>query len=170
MPYRVGFRNKHLHLRDGTSMVHHARVSSLLALALLATSCGQGSNVSNAAPRISAVPQQYTPGGSAFALDLDAFVTDREGSPLTYAVTSPEGSFAGSTFSATFPTMGDFVVAFTVTDGEKTSTGSFVVRVTSANLAVVREDNSGLPLLDSATNAFVRVTGASVPPSLAVGL
>jgi hypothetical protein len=66
--------------------------------------------------------------------------------------------------------MGDFTVAFTVTDGEKTSTGSFVVRVTSANLAVVREDNSGLLLLDSATNAFVRVTGASVPPTLAAGL
>jgi hypothetical protein len=151
-------------------MVHHARVTSLLALALLATSCGQGSNVSNAAPRISEVPQQYTPGGSVFALDLDDFVTDREGSTLTYAVTSPEGSFAGSTFSATFPTMGNFTVAFTVTDGEKTSAGSFVVRVTSANLVVVREDNSGLLLLDSATNAFVRVTGASVPPTLAAGL
>lgn len=151
-------------------MVHHARVTSLLAFALLATSCGGGSSVTNAAPRISAVPQQYTLGGSVFALDLDDFVTDREGSTLTYAVTSPEGSFAGSTFSATFPTMGNFVVAFTVTDGEKTSAGSFPVRVTSANFAVVREDNSGLLLLDSATNAFVRVTGASVPPTLATGL
>lgn len=151
-------------------MVHDVRVPSLLAIALLAASCGQGGNVSNAAPRISAVPQQYAPGGSVFALDLDGYVTDREGSTLTYAVTSPEGSFTGSTFSATFPTMGDFTVAFTVSDGEKTSNGSFVVRVTSANLAVVREDNSGLLLLDSATNAFVRVTGASVPPTLAAGL
>jgi len=87
-------------------MVHHARVTSLLTVALLATSCGGGSSVSNAAPRISPVPQQYTPGGSVFALDLGGYVTDREGSTLTYAVTSPEGSFTGSTFSATFPTMG----------------------------------------------------------------
>ena len=150
-------------------MVHH-RATSLVACALLAASCGGGSNVTNAAPRISEVPLQYTPGGNVFALDLEDFVTDREGSTLTYAVTSPEGSFAGSMFSAAFPTMGNYTVAFTVSDGEKTSTGSFVVRVTSADLAVVREDNSGLLLLDSATNGLVRVTGASVPPTMAAGL
>ena len=87
-------------------MCHPVRVTSLLAFALLATSCGGGSSVSNAAPRISAVPQQYTPGGSVFALDLDDFVTDREGSTLTYTVTSPEGSFTGSTFSARFVIVG----------------------------------------------------------------
>ncbi|HEX6813999.1 MAG TPA: hypothetical protein VF384_20415 [Planctomycetota bacterium] len=149
----------------------HVRATSLLAfVSLLATACGGGSAVSNASPRISAVPLQYTAGGSVFSLDLANYVTDRESSALTYAVTSGVGSFADSTFSASFPTMGEHTVGYSVSDGEKVSDGAFVVRVTSANLAVVREDSSGLLLLDSATNAFVRVTGASVPPSLATGL
>src|SRR5262245_33606594 len=71
-------------------MFHRSvRATSLLAFgSLLVTACGGGSPVSNASPRISEVPLQYTPGGSEFSLDLADFVTDREGSALTYAVTA----------------------------------------------------------------------------------
>jgi len=136
---------------------------------LLAAACSNGGNVSNAAPRITAVPAQSTT-GAAFSLDLATFVSDRESAPLTYAVTSGGGSFAGAIYSNTFDSMGEYTVEFTVSDGSKTTPGSFRVRVTSANLVVVREDQSGLLLLDSGTNGFVRVTGSSATPSFAAGL
>lgn len=136
---------------------------------LLAAACGGGSNVSNASPRITEVPLQSITGGT-FSLDVGDFVSDREGGPLTYAVTSGGGSFTGDVYGHTFDSMGEYTVAFTVTDGAKTTPGSFRVRVTSANLVVVREDQSGLLLLDSRTNAFVRVTGSTSTPSFATGL
>ena len=142
----------------------------LAAVALAVAACGGGSNVSNASPRISDVPLQSTTGDSAFSLDLSSYVADRESSTLTYAVTSGGGSFAGSTYSNTFDTMGEYTVAFTVTDGSKTTTGSFEVRVTEANLVVVKEDENGVLLLDSRTNATVRVAGAASAPAFATGL
>ncbi|HEX5053160.1 MAG TPA: hypothetical protein VFZ65_15400 [Planctomycetota bacterium] len=144
-------------------------LSLLSAVGLLAAACG-GSNVSNASPRISEVPLQSTAGGTMFSLDVGAYVADREGATLTYAVAAGGGSFTGSNYSNMFETMGEYIVEFTVSDGDKTAAGSFGVRVTSGKFAVVREDASGLLLLDSATNAFVRVTGASVTPSFAAGL
>jgi hypothetical protein len=142
----------------------------LVALAgLLAAACGGGSNVSNASPRISEVPQQSTTGG-VFTLDLADYVSDREGSALTYTVTAGGGAFTDSTYAHTFDSMGEYTVEFTVSDGVKTTPGSFRVRVTEANLVVVREDQSGLLLLDSRTNAFVRVTGAAATPDFAAGL
>lgn len=142
----------------------------LAAVALTVAACGGGSNVSNASPRISAVPLQSTSGDSAFSLDLGAYVTDREGSTLAYTVTSGGGAFAGSTYSNTFDTMGQYTVAFTVSDGAKTSTGSFDVKVTEANLVVVEEDDNGLLLLDSRTNALLRIAGAATSPAFAAGL
>ncbi|MBX3464647.1 MAG: hypothetical protein KF830_15870 [Planctomycetes bacterium] len=146
------------------------RSHSILALvALLATACGGGSSVSNASPRIDDVPLQVTTGGS-FSLDLGDFVRDREGASLTYAVTAGGGSFADSVYSHTFDSMGEYEVQFTVGDGAKTTPGSFRVRVTQADFAVVLEDQSGLLLLDTGTLGFVRVTGAAATPSFAAGL
>ncbi len=153
-------------------MVHRSSLSPalFLALGLSVAACGGGSSVSNASPRLSTIPTQTTTGGATFTFDLGDYVVDRESSSLTYAVASGGGAFAGSTYSNTFDTMGEFTVAFTVSDGSKTTAGEFDVRVTSANFVVVKEDDSGLLLLDSATNAFVRVTGASASPTFAAGL
>ncbi|MBL9078198.1 MAG: hypothetical protein JNL08_11880 [Planctomycetes bacterium] len=146
------------------------RSTRLCALAgLLAAACGGGSNVSNASPRIDEVPLQSTTGGT-FTLDLGDFVSDREGAPLTYAVATGGGSFAGDTYSNTFDSMGEHDVEFTVSDGAKTTTGTFRVRVTSANFAVVQEDTSGLLLLDSGTESFVRIAAASAVPTFVTGL
>ena len=126
-------------------MVHRSKLSlvSVTALGLIAAACGGGGTVSNASPRISSVPQQSVAGGTALTLDLADYTTDREGTTVTYAVTSGGGSFAGSTYSNTFDTMGTYTVAFTATDGDKTTTGSFEVRVTSADFAVVKQDDNG---------------------------
>lgn len=149
-------------------MVPRPTPSSILCLAVAATlaSCGGGSNVSNASPRVDEIPQQSTTGASAFTLELDDYLSDREGSTLTYTVTSGGGSFAGSVYSNTFDTMGEYEVGFSVTDGEKTTTGSIPVRVTQGHFAVVREDSSGLFLLDTRTNATVRIAGATATPSI----
>jgi hypothetical protein len=136
---------------------------------LLVAACSGGGSSDNASPRITAVPLQSTTGG-AFTLDVGDFVSDREGATLTYAVTSGGGSFTDAEYTNTFDSMGEYTVDFTVTDSLKTTAGSFRVRVTSAKLVVVREDQTGLLLLDSGTNAFVRVTGATATPSFATGL
>ena len=153
-------------------MVHRSTSTTFLVAtaALSVTACGGGSNVSNASPRLSEVPVQSTAGGTAFSLDLGDYVTDREGATLTYAVTSGGGSFAGDTYTNTFDTLGAYDVDFTVSDGAKTTTGTFRVKVTSANLVVLREDTTGLLLLDSATNAIVRVTAAAPTPTFKAGL
>ena len=153
------------------TMAHRPTLSSCLVVTagLLAAACGGHSNVSNASPRIGEVPQQATTGGM-FSLDLAPYVTDREGGTLTYSVTSGGGSFAGSTYSNTFDTMGVYDVAFSVSDGLKTEDGTFRVRVTAANFAVVREDQSGLLLLDTATTSQLRVAAATATRSLAAGL
>ncbi|MCU0864914.1 MAG: hypothetical protein MUC36_14080 [Planctomycetes bacterium] len=152
-------------------MVHRSTLypQLLAAVALTFTACG-GSNVSNASPRVDEVPLQSTTGAGEFTFDLGGYVSDREGSPLTYAVTDGGGSFAGSIYSNTFATMGDYTVAFTVSDGSKTTAASFPVRVTQGNFVVVREDNDGLLLLDSRTEAFVRVASAASSPTLVDGL
>ena len=153
-------------------MVHRSTptTSCFAAVALLATACGGGSNVSNASPRLADLPVQTTPGGTVFSLDVGDYVTDREGATLTYAVTSGGGSFAADVYSNTFDTLGSYDVGFTVSDGAKTTAGTIRVKVTSANVVVVREDTSGLLTLDSATNAFVRVTASAPTPTLAATL
>lgn len=132
-----------------------------ISLGLAAAACGNGGKVSNASPRIDGIPLQSTVGSTVFSLDLDDYVADREGGPLTYSVTSGGGSFAGSVYSHQFDTMGSHTVAFSVDDGSKVATGTFEVVVTTANLAVVTEDTTGLLLLDTGSNALVRVAGQS---------
>lgn len=153
-------------------MVHPStRSTRLFALVgVVAAACGGGSNVSNASPRIAEIPQQSIPGDDTFSLDLADYVTDRENAPLTFAATSGGGSFAGSVYSQTFATMGVYTIGFTASDGSKTTEGSFEVRVSEAELVVVREDTSGLLLLDSRTNQFVRVAGSAATPNFAAGL
>lgn len=141
-------------------MVHRMiRSALLLSLGMHFAACSSGNDVTNASPRITDIPQQTTTGGTTFTLDLSTYVADREGGTLTYGVTSGGGSFTGSTYSSQFDTMGAYPVTFTVDDGSKVSTGTFNVRVTTANLAIVEEDATGLLLLDTATNALVRVAG-----------
>ncbi len=151
-------------------MAHRPHPSFLLGVASLAAVACSGSNSTNAAPRLAEVPQQSVLGGQTFTLDLADYVTDREGATLTYAVSSGGGTFAGSSYSNAFDTMGLYTVEYTVSDGDKTTPGTFVVAVTSANLVVVGEDGSGLLLLDSATNAFVRVAGSAAAPGFDTGL
>lgn len=146
-------------------------LATIASIALLSTACRNGGSVSNASPRISAVPAQSTTGGSTFTLDLGAYVTDSGGAnTLTYSVVSGGGSFTGDDYSHTFDAMGEYTVNFSVSDGAKTSTGSFTVKVTSSNFVVVREDNDGLLLLDSATNGQVRVLSSTNAPTFAAGL
>lgn len=148
-----------------TKSVH----ASLPLLAVLAA-CSSGGDTSNAAPRYSTIPEQSTGGGTTFTLDVGDYVTDREGASLTYAVTSGGGAFAGSTYSNDFDSMGTHTVVFTVTDGDKTTTCTFDVRVTSADYAVVKEDDTGLLLLDTATNSQVRVAASTQAPTFCAGL
>lgn len=151
-------------------MAHRSHQSILLGATALAVVACSGSTSRNAAPRLAEVPQQQVQGGQTFTLDLGDYVTDREGASLTYSVTSGGGSFTGSSYSNQFDTMGVYTVDYSVSDGAKTTNGSFEVEVTSANLVVVGEDTSGLLLLDSATNALVRVAGAAASPTLETGL
>jgi hypothetical protein len=167
----VAFRNPRIATYRLPSMVIPTRTNLLLAgLAFAVAACGGGSSVSNASPRVTEVPQQSTTGAAAFTFDLDEYVTDREGDSMTFAVTSGGGSFTGSVYTNTFDTMGVYTVEFTVSDGSKVTTGSFEVKVTAANFAVVREDQSGLLLLDTRTDGIVRVAGSVATPTFVTGL
>lgn len=144
-------------------------VTLAAGLALGLAGCTSGNN-GNSAPRLTDIPTQTVAGG-AFTLDLSAYVTDREGGTLTYEVVSGGGAFAGSVYSNTFDTMGSYTVVFRVTDpAGKLALGTFTVTDTAAEFVVVRQDNSGLLLLDAATGALVTVAANSQPPSLATGL
>ncbi len=154
-------------------MVHrsstHRRFRLVAAVSVLAA-CG-GSKVGNGTPNVGAIPQQITAGGAALALDLGSYVTDREGDTLTYAVVSGGGTFAGSTYSNTFATMGEYTVEFFVADTNGNSTtGTFDVQVTSAHYAAVNQDTNGLMLLDTMTNQFVNVAASAASPTYATGL
>lgn len=169
---RGGFANCiHALPYETRTMAHRStlRTTALAGLGLLAA-CSNGGDSTNAAPRIGDVPQQQSPGAVSFSLDLGDYVTDREGATLTYSVTAGGGAFAGSTYTNTFDSMGGHTVEFTVTDGVKTSTGTFEVLVRSGDFAVVREDLNGLFLLDTGTNQSLRVAAAAAQPSLATGL
>src|SRR5262245_37441365 len=111
-----------LHPTRSHPMAHRSTLPLVsLTFTFLAAACGGGSSVSNAAPRFTEVPLQSTAGGTLFTIDLANYIADREGATLTYAVTSGGGSFAGSSYSNTFDTMGEFTVGFTVSDGMKTT-------------------------------------------------
>jgi len=139
-----------------------------LIAALVLPSCSSG--VGNAGPRVQAIPAQSTPGGTAFSVDLASYVSDRENTALTFRVTDGGGSFSGSVYTNTFPTIGTYTVSFEVHDNEKITSATFEVRVTSANLALVKEDESGLLLLDTGTEQFVRIGASVASPRFAVAL
>ncbi len=152
------------------------RLSILSAACMLAglhvlAGCSGGGTSSNAAPRISSIPQQSVAGGAALSLDVGDYTIDREGASLTYTVASGGGSFAGSTYSHTFATMGTYTVEFDVADGVgKTSRGEFRVEVTSAKFAVVGEGTTGLLLADADTDELVRVASSVATPVTEEGL
>ncbi|MEZ6037842.1 MAG: hypothetical protein R3F29_10205 [Planctomycetota bacterium] len=144
-------------------MAHRSttRVPFLTVLGCLLAACSDGSTIENAPPRLSAVPAQTAAGAAVFTLDLSDYVSDREGATLTYTVDDGGGSFTDSTYSNTFDTMGEHEVTFTVSDGARTETGTFVVKVTSADFAVAQRDGRDLLLLDAGTLATIQVTSGS---------
>jgi Tol biopolymer transport system component len=134
--------------------------TSPYAYALLLALCACGHGGSNTAPRLSTIPLQQTASGTAVTLDVSSYVTNIEGDALTYSVDSGGGSFTGSTYTNTFATLGTYTVDFTVTDTlDKHGTGSFTVKVTSANLVAFDETENGVPslhLLDADTHHTIR--------------
>ncbi|GEM_PF-2102211 len=125
-----------------------------IALLAFAPACNRAGGA--ASPRISSIPLQTTPGGTTFTLDLSAYVTD-DTKTATYAVTSGGGSFSGSTYSRTFPTLGTYTVGFKATDFRGNSTsGSFQVKVTSAEIALVR-NGTGVSYYDVQTGNLTSV-------------
>lgn len=154
-------------------MVHRSllRRSALVFTSVLAAACGGGGGVGNGTPRVTTVPQQVTTGGTQVSLDLSTYVTDRESDALTYSVVAGGGAFTGSTYANTFDTMGSYTVTFQVTDAVgNATTATFDVEVTSAHYAVVNEDTTGLLLLDTITESFVRVAASAATPTFAAGL
>lgn len=163
-------------------MVHrHARKAAFVtSLALVFASCS-GSNSSNAAPSFSTVPAQSVAGGTTFTFDLESYVSDREDADtaLTFSVVSGGGSIAFGTpsggvtpveYSHEFDTLGTYDVTVRATDtaGKQTDL-TFEVTVTSARLAAVRQDSSGLVLLDVDTNSLVQVVSAANQPTFVGG-
>ena len=133
------------------------------AVAAVSAACSGGS-VDNAAPRIDAVPIQTVARGGAFSIDLATYVTDLEEDELSYEVVSGGGSFAGSVYSTTFATMGEYGVTFRVSDGAYSDQATFTVDVTTGRLAVVSEGSSGLLVLDTRTGAFRRLASTAPTP------
>lgn len=150
-------------------MVRNPRLFlALTGCATLAlTSCSSG--VGNASPRVQAIPAQSSTGG-AFSLDLSSYVSDREGTALTYRVVDGGGSFSGSTYTNTFDTVGTYSVTFEVHDNEKITRSDFEVMVTAASLAVVKDGTNGLNMLDTGTGKFVTLAVGATSPQLAATL
>lgn len=118
-----------------------------LLTSLVLTGCGGDSNQR---PRIDTIPAQSNAGGTIFTIDLSQFVTD-ETLTAAYSVLSGGGTFTGSVYTHMFPTLGTYNVTFQVADfrDEKVS-GSFDVKITSAELALVR-NGTGASLFDLKT-------------------
>lgn len=163
-------------------MVHrHARKAAFAASFALAFASCSGSNSSNAAPSFSTVPAQSVAGGTTFTFDLESYVSDREDADtaLTFSVVSGGGAIAFGTpsggvtpveYTNDFDTLGtyDVTVRATDTSGKQTDL-TFEVTVTSARLAAVRQDSSGLALLDVDTNSLVQVVSAANQPTYVGG-
>ncbi|MEC7583426.1 MAG: hypothetical protein VYE77_03850 [Planctomycetota bacterium] len=154
-------------------MVHFStvrRVGYLAALAVVVSACSRGSSVGDASPRIDPIPLQLAGGGESVEVEVGNYVADRENSELTYEVVSGGGSFDGDIYTNTFGTMGVFEVRFRVTDAAGNETeGVFDVEIQSANYAVVRQDTSGLQLLDTNTNYMLPVAASIAMPAFVAG-
>lgn len=139
-----------------TSLHRSLRFSFAPAFAALVLA-GCGSKGMDSAPRLSLVPDQSVGAGGALNLDLASYVSDKEGDPITWSVTSGGGSFTGSTYTNTFATLGTYTVGVRATDvsGKQANT-NFTVRVKVANLAAVAEGDD-LRLLDGDTLSFLEL-------------
>lgn len=128
-----------------------SQVFGALLLFGLLSSCNTEGGASS--PHISTIPLQSVGGGATFVLDLSTFVDD-DTQTVTYTVVSGGGSFTGSVYSHMFPTLGTYSVTFKVTDFRgQSATQTFQVKVTSAELGVVR-NGTGVSLLDLGTGNF----------------
>jgi hypothetical protein len=154
-----------------SSVRGHRRFGAAILLGgLLGLGVACSSGESNGRPRVASIPMQVTTGGSTFSLDVSDYVTEREGETVTYSVTSGGGSFAGSTYSRMFPALGDYTVAFTASDSQETTTGTFQVRVTTSNFAVVQVGGDFLALLDTDTDSFVTFSSSDDTETFKAGL
>ena len=141
-----------------TSRLHSA---ALILSACVALSACSGRSSGNAAPRFTPVPVQLLSGTSDVVLDLDPYVTDREGDAITFTVVSGGGSFAASVYSRTFDTVGAYSVTVRAMDAPgKDNVTTFTVVVQDAELAVVQSGDD-LQLMDTATLQFRGVASAS---------
>lgn len=121
-------------------------------VALLATACNNSRGTGG--PILKTIPAQSVGGGTTFTLDLSSYVTDVTNT-ATFSVLAGGGSFSGSVYSNAFKTLGTYTVSFEVRDfRNNTQRGTFQVKITSAQLAVVR-GGDGLSLLDMQTQNFV---------------
>ncbi|MCC6670726.1 MAG: hypothetical protein IT458_06680 [Planctomycetes bacterium] len=128
----------------------------LASLALGACSSGVG----NSAPRFQEIPKQTVGSGATLTMDLAGYVVDREGQTLSWSVVSGGGSFAGSTYSNTFATLGTYTVQVQATDAMgKSSVAPITVKVGAANLAALQAD-SGLKLMDTDTLTVLPVASS----------
>jgi hypothetical protein len=164
-------------------MAHRLRPNApltglVLAFALAACS---GSSSNNAAPSFGTIPQQRVAGGTSFTLDLEPYVQDREDADatMTYSVVSGGGAIALGTpsggvtpveYTNDFDTLGNYTILVRATDsGGKSTDTSFDLEVTSARLAAVQQNTSGLLLLDVDTNATVQVVSGGNQPDYVGG-
>lgn len=163
-------------------MVHSLRrtAACFAGLAIALASC-TGNSGNNAAPRFTAIPAQSVAGGTTFTFDLETYVSDREDADtaLTFSVVSGGGAIAFGTpsggvtpveYTNDFDTMGTYDVVIRATDtvGKQTDT-TLEVEVTSARLAAVQQNTSGLLLLDIDTNATVQVVSGGNQPTFVGG-
>ena len=162
-------------------MAHRLRPNAPLTGLVLALAACSGSSSNNAAPSFGTIPQQRVAGGTTFTLDLEPYVQDREDADATmsYSVVSGGGSIALGTpsggvtpvnYTNDFDTLGNYTVLVRATDaGGKSTDTSFDVEVTSARLAAVQQNTSGLLLLDVDTNATVQVVSGGNQPTYVGG-
>ena len=149
-----------------------------LFLALAACS---GNSSNNAAPTFGSIPEQRVAGGTTFTLDLADYVQDREEADedLTFTVVSGGGSIAFGTpvggvtpvvYTNDFDTLGTYTVLVRATDSAGNATdASFDDDVTTARLAAVQQNTSGLLLLDVDTNSTVQVVAGGNQPTYVGG-
>ena len=129
------------------------RCLAVALLAVFAVSCNN--TAKDASPKLKTIPLQKVSGGTSFVLDLKSYVSNS--AAPTYSVVTGGGSFSGSVYTRAFPTLGTYTVEFqVVNDGGGKISGSFQVQVTSAEIALVR-NNTGLNLLDTQTSNFASV-------------
>ena len=130
-----------------------------LALALCLgsmTSCNSSGGAKS--PKVSLIPLQSTGAGASFTFDIAPFLTDDTNS-VTFSVLTGGGSFTGSVYSGSFPTLGSFTVTFRAADFRgKFTDATLKIQVTSAELALVK-NGSGIQLYETTTGDLKTALG-----------